>query len=131
MLNQYEYSPTMIYKKFIYRANEASMEALTGSDLQKVAVAAEETSAGMDQWAPGDLKLLSPLAFEWLAAFLSEVEKGKSWPDAFNHGRAAFLAKAEGGSMDPLEHRVLLMLPSDFLMGFRWLFSLAHTSHVT
>ena len=32
--------------------------------------------------------------------------------EAFYHGRAAFLSKAEGGSMDPMEHRVLLMLPS-------------------
>ena len=50
--------------------------------------------------------------FEWLAAFLNEIEGGKPWPDAFNHGRAAFLSKAEGGSLNPLEHRVLLMLPS-------------------
>ena len=63
------------YSQYIFKAEEASMEALTGKDLQNVVVAGAESACGMDQWTPAELKLLSPLAFEWLASFLNEVEK--------------------------------------------------------
>ena len=88
------------------------MEDLTGEDLSSVAAAGSDSAAGMDQWAPAELKLLSPLAYQWMAEFLNEIEKCKSWPKEFNHGRAAFLAKTEDGIMDPLQHRVLVMLPA-------------------
>ena len=76
----------------------------------------------MDQWAPADFMLVSPFAFEWLAAFLNGIEGGKKLPAMFNHGRAAFLAESEEENMDPMEHRVLVMLPSVYwLWGKVWL----------
>ena len=55
------------YATFIYHAEQAQIEDLTGEELRQVAMAGAESASGMDQWAPADLKLLSPLAFQWLA----------------------------------------------------------------
>ena len=40
------------------------------------------------------------------------IEKGAKWPKQLTTARAAFLAKEEDSDMDPLAHRVLLMLAS-------------------
>ena len=74
---------------------------LLGKDLQEVAMAGVESAAGMNQWAPGDLKLLSPHAFEHLATFLNMIEAGAEWPKQFAHARAALLSKGEEEDMDP------------------------------
>ena len=66
------------YSRYIYKAKEATIEALTGNDLQQVAVAGAESACGMDQRSPAELKLRSLFAFQWLACFLKEVESGKN-----------------------------------------------------
>ena len=68
----------------------------------------------MDQWNPADLKLLSRGACDELANLFDMIEKGAKWPKQLITVRAAFLAKAEDSDMDPLAHRVLLMLASVF-----------------
>ena len=69
------------YAQFIFRVEQANIEELTGEDLRIVAEAGADSASGMDQWSPSELKLLSPLAFQCLAEFLNEIEKGKKWPD--------------------------------------------------
>ena len=76
----------------------------------------KETAAGLDQWAPADLKMLSPKAYEAIATMLNMIEEGKAWPKQMNVARAAFLPKGETNSQDPLEYRVLLMLPGVYRM---------------
>ena len=73
---------------------------------------AKETSAGLDQWTLADLRMLSPKAYESVAKMLNEIEGGKEWPRQMHTARAAFLPKDETNSQDPLEYRVLLMLPA-------------------
>ena len=63
------------YKRFIYRAPEATMEDMTGEDLQDSLLQAKETAAGMDQFAPGDFKLLPKMALDHLADLFNIIEK--------------------------------------------------------
>ena len=88
------------------------MTKLRGCDLMEVAIAGSECAAGMTQWSPGDLKLLSPLAFEHLATFLNMVESGCDWPEQFSHARASLLSKGEEEDMDPGGYRIFLMMDS-------------------
>ena len=69
------------YAEFIYNGKEATMEKLSGKGLKITAACTGESAAGLDQWALGDLKLLSDLAYEELAVMLNMVEKGAEWPE--------------------------------------------------
>ena len=53
----------------------------------------KETAAGLDQWAPADLKMLSHKAYEAIATMLNMIEEGKAWPSQMNVARAAFPPK--------------------------------------
>ena len=70
-------STSKITKKYLHKAREAQMEILQGVDLQRVAEAGSGSASGVDQWSPGDLKLMPPYAFELLAQFLNGIESGK------------------------------------------------------
>ena len=63
------------YEKFIYNSIEAEAEPLTGEDLENTMNDAKETAAGLDQWTPADLRMLSPKAYEALAKMLNEIER--------------------------------------------------------
>ena len=67
---------------YIFKGKEAKIAKISGKDLQEAITDATETAAGMDQWAPGDLKLLSPYALEELANMLNMIEDGKSMAEA-------------------------------------------------
>ena len=60
--------------------------------------------------------MIFPVAYEAISKMLNEIVKGKAWPKQMHTARAAFLPKEEGGSQDPLEYRVLLMLPAVYRM---------------
>ena len=49
--------------RYMYRAEEPTMEPLTGDDLYRAAICAKETAVGLDQWSPADLQLLSRKKF--------------------------------------------------------------------
>ena len=51
-----------------------------------------------------------------MAEMLNEIENGKKWLKQMNIARAAFLPTEELCSMEPLEYRVLLMLPGIYRM---------------
>ena len=92
---------------------------LTGNELKQAAIEAKETAAGTDQWYPGDFKLFSEQAFNWLARLLNAIENGADWPDTTSVARASFLAKDLDSTMEPLNYRVLLMLPTIYRLWTR------------
>jgi hypothetical protein len=83
------------YGEYLHEAKQATVERLTGRDLEEAARDAKETAAGPDQWAPADFKLLSPKAFEALATMLNLIEDGAEWPEQLKTARAVFLPKDE------------------------------------
>ena len=104
------------YDRYIFKKKEANLEKLEGRDLRITAACTGESAAGLDQWAPGDFKLLSDLALEKLAEMLNMVEEGAEWPEQLGKARAAFLSKSPEDVLNPLEYRVLLMLPATYRM---------------
>ena len=62
--------------RYIFKQTEAEMKPLTAKDLQITALSIKDSASGMDQWAPGDITLLSPMAFEALATMLNKIESG-------------------------------------------------------
>ena len=107
------------YDRYIYKAPEATMEDMTGDDLQTSLAHAKETAAGMDQFAPGDFKLLPMVALDHLADLFNIIEKGGRWPQQMEKARAAFMAKDEDDPLNPLAYPVLLMLPSAYFLWTR------------
>ena len=102
------------YDEHLFKAKTATMEKLTGKDLKQTAMDTGDSAAGLDQWAPGDMKMISDAALDALAEMLNMVEEGAEWPEQLRVARAAFLSKNPEERLDPLEHRVLLMLPSTY-----------------
>ena len=100
------------YRDYIFNQPEMLMEDLTGEDVELAVDALKATAGGMDQWGPADLKLLSTLACKQLATFFNLIEGGAPWPEQLRYARAAFLAKEEDSDLDPMDYRVLLMLPA-------------------
>ena len=76
------------YGRFVFVAEQPTMMELTGQDLMASALTAKETAAGIDQ-CPGDLKLFSKKAFDWIAVLLNMVEAGSGWPQQMKVARAA------------------------------------------
>ena len=66
------------YNEFIYMATTANIENITGKDLKTTADETSDSAAGLDQWAPGDLKHLSNKAYDKLAAMINMIEKERS-----------------------------------------------------
>ena len=97
---------------FYLRRKKANITPLAGADLKEMATNAKESACGTDQWAPGDFKLLSNLAYEHLAELLNSIEVNGGWPQEITHVRAAFLSKEEEEALDPPGFRCLLMLPA-------------------
>ena len=59
----------------IYQAPEAPIDEITADDLDETLRATKETAAGLDQWAPADLKMWSRGALQQLAALFNLIEK--------------------------------------------------------
>ena len=102
------------YKEHIFHQPEMSMEDIRGEDVEEAIRNQKETAGGMGQWTPADLMLLSKEACQHLATFFNMIERGAGWPKHLTMARVAFLAKEEDSDMDPLAHRVLLMLASTY-----------------
>ena len=85
---------------------------MTAEDLRETAMDTSDSASGLDQWAPGDMKLHSQTAFETFAELLNMIEEGAEWPEQLKVAGAAFLSEDPKERLDPLEYRVLLMLPA-------------------
>ena len=59
------------------------------------------------------------MAYDLLAMMLNSIEEGAEWPKQMNKARAAFMAKDENDKLNPLSHRVLLMLPGVYRLWSR------------
>ena len=65
----------------------------------------KETTFGLDQWAPVDLKPIPKVACKPLVEMMNMVGEGEDWPGSMKTVRAAFMAKEEGIDLDPLSYR--------------------------
>ena len=64
------------YGKYLFKGKTAMITPLTGRDLQITAGELRESAAGLDNWAPAELKQLPIEAYEQLAVLLNMVEAG-------------------------------------------------------
>ena len=104
------------YSKHIFRQIQANIEDITAEDLEATATMTADSAAGMDQWALGDINMLSKEASKVLATMMHAIERGNPWPEQLENTRAAFLAKDPEDMLNPLADRLLLMLPSVYRM---------------
>lgn len=72
----------------------------------------KKTAAGLDQWKPVELKMLSDGGLDKLAQMLSMIEKGAAWSSKMNASRVVLLSKDEENTLCPSNFRVHLMLPA-------------------
>lgn len=101
------------YKNQIYTRKKAfRVEPITAAEVASSCKEAKASVAGLDNWEPAELALLCDSGYEWIAALLNRIEDGYGWPDGAEHARAAYLAKNLNQSDNPLEYRVLMILPS-------------------
>ena len=96
----------------MHQADPSEVEPITGWNLWQVCKNTRKTAAGLDVWAPADFALLSLGACDRLAEMLNVIEEGAAWPAEMCVAKAAFLAKDEAKALDPMEYRVLLILPT-------------------
>ena len=52
------------YAEYIYKAQPANLEPITGERVKETCVDANKTVSGMDGWEPAELALLPDSAFE-------------------------------------------------------------------
>ena len=64
------------YSKFLFKQIQANIEDITAEDLETTAKMTVDSAAGMDQWALGDLNMLSREACKMLAKMMNAIEKG-------------------------------------------------------
>ena len=55
------------------------------------------TAVGIDQWSPGQLRLLSPEAKKALLCILQDVEASKAWPGYTHYNIIVLMGKPAGG----------------------------------
>ena len=105
------------YSPYLYFSPEYKLKPITGRDFMRTCTQAKKTTAGLDNWEPAEFALLSLGAFVWMATLLNLVEDGKPWPDGLQHAKAAYLAKDANKTENPLDYRVLMILPCLYM---RW-----------
>ena len=98
------------HREDIFHADEFAMEDIDAVSFQNFCTQGADSAGGLDHWTPADFKVFSPQTFVLLTDLLNTIERGASWPKALQTAKAAFLAKDEDKSHDPLAHRILLIL---------------------
>ena len=91
------------YKDFLFQA-AANFQVgdITGEEFYDECVGTKHSQGGPDGWMPADLSIISLDAACYIADMLNSIERGASWPEALQQGRAAFLAKDPTNLDDPL-----------------------------
>ena len=79
-IEQHIHNFTRKYAAHIFSAPAAVVQPMTGNGLKNSSQAASNSAAGLDNFAPEDLKHLSDLTYDWLAHLLNLVESGCAWP---------------------------------------------------
>ena len=99
------------YFHFLFHRATFVLDEVSAQDLLEACQHGPFTAGGMDGWAPDDWSLLSLDVMEEFAYLLRAIEKGAVWPAGCLHGRAVFLSKTGDPSLDPIDYRILLILP--------------------
>ena len=98
------------YSQWLFRAPEFHVQPFSGQDLFDLCLVANKNSVGgLDGWSPADWSILPLECFSLLALLSVAIEEGADWPADSLHAKAAFLAKEENPSHDPLGYRILLI----------------------
>ena len=105
------------YGSFLFKAKTEKITPIKGGDLQITANEMRESAAGLDNWAPAELKMVPLEAYDKLAVLFNMIEAGAPWPKDMMKARAAFLAKDPGDEQNPLAYSVLLMLSGHTACG--------------
>ena len=105
------------YKQYIYSSKEFKVQPITGKAFMRTCTSGKMTTAGLDNWEPAELAMLSESTFDWIAEMLNLIEAGRPWPDGMLHAKAAYLVKDPKRTDDPLAYRVLMVLPA---VNRRW-----------
>ena len=90
------------------------IKPITGEELMATCTKAKVTVAGLDNWEPAELAMLSLKSFTLLATMFNLIEACRPWPDGMQHAKAAYLSKGPNRVDDPLAYRVLMILPSSY-----------------
>ena len=69
------------YDKYVSKHKTAKISIQKGKDLEITAEEMRESASGLDTWAPVELKMLLPIAYEQLAVPLNLIEKGSPRPE--------------------------------------------------
>ena len=90
------------YKQFMYFAtSEYRVDPIDAREFMKTCTHGSMTAAGLDNWEPGELALLSFETFVWITEVLNLIEEGCPWPIGMQHARAAYLVKNASRTDDP------------------------------
>ena len=89
----------------------------TGQRLEDELPSAAASAASWDQWEHEEWAELPLDAVEWLARMLTHIEAGGRWPQQTLWGKAFFLSKVEDATTDPIDYRIVLILPR---LNRRW-----------
>ena len=100
------------YAKDLFIFDDISIPDITGQRLKQICIHGIDSVGGMDHWQPSDFALLSDRAYDQLANLFTTIEAGAPWPSMLHHAKAAFLSKDATRTTDPLEYRVLMILPT-------------------
>ena len=105
------------YAAWFFRSEEYCLQPFSGNDLYELCKVNKNSVGGLDGWNPSDWAILPLEAFVLLALLFVAIEGGAAWPEDSLHVKAAFLAKEENPSLDPLGYRILLIFP---ILYRRW-----------
>ena len=76
-----------------------SLDPITMEDLERgLKMLNTNTAVGIDQWSPGQLRLLSPEAKQLLLSILQDVEESRAWPAYTYYNIMVLMGKPNGGS---------------------------------
>ena len=87
------------------------MPPLTLEQVKNVCINAKATAPGLDHWDPRDFANFSDNAFGMITMMFNTIEDGASWPAELLKARAAFMSKDAEKYDNPLNYRVLTLLP--------------------
>ena len=70
-------------------AQPHTLEPVTEHTLKTACMAANNSAAGLDNFAPDDSNYLSDLTIDWLAYLLNTIEEGADLPKDLQRAKAA------------------------------------------
>eukprot|EP00969_Alexandrium_andersonii_P352041 15436797-Alexandrium_andersonii.AAC.1 len=91
----------------IVQQDEYRVDPLQAGDLLRTLRSSAPSAAGLDNWAPAELRNAPQHAIEWLCKMLQLIETGCAWPAELVKARSVHLAKTLQHSDDAMAYRAL------------------------